>query len=244
MPLPTERQLFDVWERGFPASASERASALLSLAQSAALMTAAAEMTLGARERALLLLRRNLLGARMTALADCPGCGERHDVEFDVDALLAHESSQTASVLHVQHDDLTLTVRPLYLADLPAAAALHDVKAAADALFERCVLEARRGEERIEPAALSPAARAAIGAALRSADPLCELTTELQCAGCGHHWSATLDTAAYLWRELHMWAERLLREIHTLASAYGWTEDDVLRLSPWRRATYAAMAAR
>jgi len=30
----------------------------------------------------------------------------------------------------------------------------------------------------------------------------------------------------------------LLDDIHLLASAYGWTEDEVLRLSPMRREAY------
>ena len=33
-------------------------------------------------------------------------------------------------------------------------------------------------------------------------------------------------------------ALRTLREIDVLATAYGWTETEILRLSPWRRQAY------
>ena len=47
-----------------------------------------------------------------------------------------------------------------------------------------------------------------------------------------------LDVAAFFWTELNAWAVRLLREIHALASAYGWREADILALSPKRRDLY------
>jgi hypothetical protein len=44
-----------------------------------------------------------------------------------------------------------------------------------------------------------------------------------------------------LWQKVQLAAERLLLDIDTLARAYGWTESDVLRLSPVRRAAYVQM---
>jgi hypothetical protein len=244
MPLLTERQLLDWWERGFAAPPSVQAGALLMVTDAVLTPDALAAMTLGERERALLSLRRALLGSRMNAVADCPHCDERHDVEFDVDSLLASAPAQIPTTVAVRHDDFALTVRPLTIADYEAASAYDDVESAAEALATWCVLEAQRNSEPIEPQALPAAVRATISNALTAADPLCELTTDLTCANCGEHWTAELDTAAYLWRELHAWAERLLRDVDALAAAYGWTEEDVLRLSPWRRAAYTALAGR
>ena len=36
---------------------------------------------------------------------------------------------------------------------------------------------------------------------------------------------------------------RFLRDVHTLASTYGWREADILALSPWRRQYYLALIA-
>ena len=46
---------------------------------------------------------------------------------------------------------------------------------------------------------------------------------------------------ALLWEEIEVRAHVLLGEVHRLASAYGWSEAQILALSPARRASYLAM---
>jgi hypothetical protein len=46
---------------------------------------------------------------------------------------------------------------------------------------------------------------------------------------------------SYLWSELEEWAHRVLVDIHTLAGAYGWSERQILALSPVRRQLYVDM---
>ncbi len=242
MPLPTERQLLEAWESAPAASPMDRADVLLALARPEISPEALSQLPLGERERALLELRHSLLGPRMTALAACPRCGERHDVEFDIDALLDAFPARAPLTVRVRHGGLTLTLRPLTVGDQAEAARLPDAADVARALFTRCVVEARRREQPVDPGAIPAGARAAVARALATADPLAQLSTDLTCSKCGEHWSVELDTAAYLWRELRDWAEGVLWDVHTLARAYGWTEDDVLRLSPQRRALYVSLA--
>ena len=45
-----------------------------------------------------------------------------------------------------------------------------------------------------------------------------------------------------LWQKVRAGAERVLLDIDMLARSYGWTEREVLRLSPLRRAAYLQMA--
>jgi hypothetical protein len=240
MTLPTERQLLDVWERGVAASRTTRGTALVALADPAA----TPGLATGERERRLLLLRRALFGRSMSALATCPRCGERHDVEFDVDGLLTHGAASADDRITLRHDEMTLTLRPVTGEDLEAAANAGDVEAAMATLVSRCVVDARRGEEALPPCSVPRAAWTAVGDALGAADPLADLSAALDCAACGEHWTAALDTADYLWRELEGWAHRLLRDVAGLAAAYSWTEDDVLRLSPSRRAVYLSLGGR
>ena len=47
-----------------------------------------------------------------------------------------------------------------------------------------------------------------------------------------------IDVGAALWAEVQRAAELSLIEIDTLARAYGWSEDEVMRLAPMRRAAY------
>ncbi|MEO7598504.1 MAG: phage baseplate protein, partial [Opitutus sp.] len=74
--------------------------------------------------------------------------------------------------------------------------------------------------------------------AMAEGDPQANLSLDLKCPACAHAWSETFDIVEFLWTELDALAERLLREVHQLATAYGWTETDVLALSPQRRARY------
>jgi hypothetical protein len=60
----------------------------------------------------------------------------------------------------------------------------------------------------------------------------------LACPICHHHWSAPFDIGLFLWSELSAWAHKRLEEVHRLASAYGWTEAEILQLSPIRRQYY------
>jgi hypothetical protein len=63
----------------------------------------------------------------------------------------------------------------------------------------------------------------------------------LQCVACGHAGEAQLDPGALLWDEIEVRAQALLLEVHRLASAYGWSEEQILSLSPGRRARYLAL---
>ena len=51
-------------------------------------------------------------------------------------------------------------------------------------------------------------------------------------------WQLTLDIVSFLWSEISSLAKRHLREVHTLAWAYGWSEADILAMSPARRQFY------
>ena len=48
----------------------------------------------------------------------------------------------------------------------------------------------------------------------------------------------SLEIAGFFWAELSTQARRLLGEVHTIASAYGWREAEILALSARRRHYY------
>jgi hypothetical protein len=77
-----------------------------------------------------------------------------------------------------------------------------------------------------------------VGEALARVDPLAEIAFDFECPACGADFREGLDIAEFFWREIEVEARRLLIDVHTLASAYGWREADVLALSPARRAFY------
>jgi hypothetical protein len=74
------------------------------------------------------------------------------------------------------------------------------------------------------------------------ADPMAETRLKLNCPACGGQWDETLDLTAFFWAEVEARAKRLLLEVHTLASSYGWSEREILSLSEPRRAFYIERA--
>ena len=77
---------------------------------------------------------------------------------------------------------------------------------------------------------------------LEAADPLADPRLDVACPACGRHMDASVDPGALLWDDVQAYARSVLGQVHTLARAYGWTEREVLSLSPRRRAAYLEMA--
>jgi hypothetical protein len=80
-----------------------------------------------------------------------------------------------------------------------------------------------------------------IGEQMALADPLAETRLTLHCPKCEVDWEESLDMTSFLWTEIDARVRRLLLEIHTLASAYGWTEREILSLGENRRVRYVEM---
>jgi hypothetical protein len=68
-----------------------------------------------------------------------------------------------------------------------------------------------------------------------------EIRCVLPCVHCGAQTALDFDAAGFVWREVQVAARRLMAEIHRLASAYGWSEKAVVRMSAERRAAYLEM---
>jgi hypothetical protein len=124
--------------------------------------------------------------------------------------------------------------RPTAL-DLAEIAYEADAERALEALLERCVVEAALDGRAVSAAELPADAAAALDAALAAADPQADLELGVECPSCGEASTTRFDVASFLWSELERFALATLREIHVLASAYGWSEPQILELGARRR---------
>ena len=114
-------------------------------------------------------------------------------------------------------------------------------KRARQNLLQRCVTTAQRAGTEIATAELPAEVDAAIAQRMAEADPQADVQVALACPQCHHAWQTPLDIVSYFWTEIHAWASRILREVHALAAAYGWSEAAVLALTPHRRQAYLEM---
>ncbi len=239
MSSPSTAQLIDAWDRAISRSALGRVESLLALASPEADPAALDSLTLGDRERRLLAVRAVAFGPKVTGLVACEACGEPLELELPVEDLLALPGPPSEAIT-LQREGYALSLRLPVGADLRAVAEAP-AGAAAAKLLACCVSRAERNGVPVAPEELPPGVVEAAGEALAQADPMADLRLGLTCIACGHSWQSPFDTASFLWTELDAWAARILREVHTLASAYGWTERDILSLSPGRRAQYLEM---
>lgn len=221
--------LLDAWEQGARQHPLHRALTLLRVAEPQTPIEALADLPIGERDRRLFALRARLFGPHLEAVAACPACGEKLDIACDGRAVFGGEGGSPEAEVEIEGRSLKLraptTLDLLEVAGLPAAAR-------AAALLARCVGET-----------LEAGVQDAVEARLAELDPLGEVSFALGCAACGHEWSEVFDIAGFLWTEVGDRAQRLLREIHTLARAYGWREGDILALTPQRRAAYLGLVA-
>lgn len=232
MRAPSERELLDLWESGLTRHPIDRALLLCAWARPEVPADQLSRLPLGAVNEALLRLRRALFGTHMQAQVACERCGEALEIGLSVDELLP-ESPGAGPSQEMQLEGFEFRLPDS--ADLASLVGIADAQAAADQLLDRCCLRRETGT------ALPPDICERTEAWLEASDPLADLRLQLSCEVCGHVWPAALDPASWLWDEVQRSAHVLLAQVHALARAYGWTESQVLALSPQRRSIYLDM---
>jgi hypothetical protein len=235
MQAPTAIEALAVWERGQARGPAQRGLDLLALAHPEMAVEALADLSIGARNGALLALYEAMFGSRIEGCADCPACAEPMETSFAVADLLS--SSRGDGLPQLCIGDYRVFLRLLTSRDLIAAAEAKP-EDRRGALFARCVVSANVGGEEVPATALPAEIVQAAARSLSGADPQADIQLSLSCAACGHRWAAPFDILRFLWTKLDAWAKRQLREIHVLACAYGWRESEILALSPLRRSHY------
>jgi uncharacterized protein (UPF0212 family) len=236
---PSAAELLDVWEVGQTLPPVQRALALLAAGRPPAAHRDLAEMPIGRRDGELLSLREGLFGSAIVALAQCPGCDDRLELSFTVGSIRITPPDD-GTVL-VESGGYAVRARPASSADLMDVQALPGTAARERALVTRCTVEAWHGPRRVEVDEVPDAVAEAVADAMSTADPQAEVQVAAVCPGCGQEWEAMFDVAEFLWREIDAWAKRVLEEVHTLASAYGWAQGEILSLSAARRRRYVSM---
>jgi len=254
--------LLDAWDQGCDASPGERALILLGAAHPEAPAATLSGWPVGRRDAALLMFCERLFGPHLPAQASCPRCAVLLELEVDVARLRATAPPETADSFVFGSGGYRVTYRLPSAGDLAALEKEGRVGGSPMGrwLADRCIVAVERDDAAADGAEL-PAAAAApsvvsarhpleipadivaalereIAETVAAADPLAEIALELACPACATTWSAPFDIVRFLWSELDGWASRTLDDVHILASRYGWSEGEILALSPQRRQRY------
>lgn len=230
--------LLATWEHGTAQHPLERAVRLLHLAWPHKSVAEWAAVSVGERDRQLLRLREQLFGPKVEATTRCPKCGSELELTFtarDLEGTIAELQRE----LRLVSGEYEIEYR------LPTTTDLLQIASGSGqsltTLLDRCVT-ARRGNESVQSAALPATVIEQLSNSMAAADPYAEIQIAMDCAGCSHRWSMVFDVVSYLWGEIEDWAERLLRDVYSLASAYGWSERDIVGMSALRRRLYLELA--
>jgi hypothetical protein len=223
-------EVLGAWEAGWGRTPLHRAGALAVLATGRSPAEVSA-WPLGERDLALYALHAELFGPVLDAVATCPGCGTEVELRLDQEQIVTAGSS-TRREARVSMDGRSYRFRTPTSADIAAVLAVPAHEATA-ALVDRCLLDGDAGTFAADPLPVL--------SAWEEADPLADITLGLNCPECAREWAEPLDIAGFLWSKLEAWCRRTLVEVHELARAYGWSESEILRLSPWRRDCYLGL---
>lgn len=204
-----------------------------------------ADWPLGRRNRALAELHCFYFGHALEGWTSCPQCGEKLEFHMDGRALAEQTQPEQPESVVIRGETFRLpTSRDLALVARKRDA-LADPETAAVRLINACRIDGVRhvndggdsaqtwSEQEIDEA----------GERMAEADPLAEIVLNFQCPVCEGVCQESLDLPMFLWAELEALAKRLVVEVHTLASAYGWSESEILSLSEARRRLYLEMVS-
>jgi hypothetical protein len=219
--------LLEAFDQGRAEHDLQRALTLLSLALPESGRRELAEASIAERNLQLLRLREISFGPLLTGFAACAHCGARLEFSLPVAPLRASlEHLLPEGPAEWVEEGRGYQMRPANTVDLLASLQVA-AEEAPDYLLARCLdnsevpATARQRFEQLNAAA--------------------ELWCEITCPGCARGDSLDLDIAHFLWAEIRHAAQRLLREVHELAGAYGWSEESIVRMSGPRRAAYLEM---
>jgi len=238
----TANELLGLWEGAAAAPPAERAEILL------AFQCEAQISSLGGRNAALVALRRRLFGGMQPLRCNCTACGAV--AEFTIDcAALEQALLPSPGANEPQRLDAggyRIEFRMPDLTDLRRAFhACSDSDEFVALLLDSCVLRCEREDGRQSaPRDLPTLVAEALSRRMEELEPGASVGFDVACPECGAQWTAPMDVGEVLWAEVQSHAERILLEVDALARAYGWTEPEVLALSPSRRTAYLQLVGR
>jgi hypothetical protein len=184
----------------------------------------AADLPAPDRDRLLAAVYRQAFGKKVESAGRCTSCASPYDLTFSLDDLIAEvERSAEASAVQPLGDGTFRTASGLRFR-LPTArdemeVASLPLEEAARTLASRCLVESSTGDwlEELEEA-------------IEEAAPVLDLDIDTRCPECGAPQRLRFDVQFYLLRALEQERGRMLREIHRIASAYGWSMQEILAL--------------
>lgn len=230
--------MLHIWEATLQYPVIERSLHLLGILYGTDADTAG-KLSIGERDARLLSFREWIFGPKLMNVSQCPGCGTRIEWETDIrDIRLQQvETASSIKVLQLEEEGYTIDFRLPNSLDMMEAIHTREISGATANILSRCILHIQHDTE-VKTDTLPAHLINKLEAKMSEADPQADITMVLNCPECKNQWPSSFDILHYLWMEIDNWAKKLLREVATLAKAFGWSENEILNLSYKRRSMY------
>ncbi len=206
-----------------------------------------AKLPIGQRDQLLLDIREKTFGPTLSGFAECSKCKEPLEFTTSINELSNTQKSKN----NKKEDSWELVVDKMKLKfrlpnSIDIAKAVdkvdkNEVKAAQHLIAQRCILETISNGKHVDVNKLPEMVINKLAKLMARYDPQAEIIFDLQCIACGHIWQIIFDIVTFLWKEISTYAKLLLQEVHTLAFAYKWREEDILSMTNARRQYYLGL---
>lgn len=235
--------LLNIWEQGRSQTLTRQALLLLAASCPERSIDSLAKLSIGNRDALLLTLREKTFGQPLNGIATCPECGEQLELTMKVSDILVENKIVPNRELTTTIDNYEVKFRLPDSTDITLLDENIDQAAARLDIFDRCILSIGDTSESNEISidSLPVEVMNEISDRIAKADPQADLLIDLSCPSCSKEWEIIFDIVSFFWSEINTWAYRILYEVRNLAMAYGWSERDILAMSPWRRQIYLEM---
>ena len=236
MKPPTAIELLNTWELYNRGTHVEKA---ISLLNAACLDGDPALLSIGDRDVRLLRLREWFFGSRLLNIATCPQCGERLEWVTNISDLSYPSPAKTvARDFSLEYSQYTVQFRLPNSYDLSKISFCDGHLPDRKKLLTACIIEAKKDGNSYNVDDLPDEVLEQLDEQMSNEDPQANIQMNLSCPCCTHKWEAPFDIVNYLWIEIDHWAKHILQEIALLAAAFGWSESEILKMSPRRRQLY------
>jgi hypothetical protein len=232
----TASDILNIWEEGKPGQWIDRGLLLLAACDNTKSIEALSTLTIGERDACILEMQDQLFGPQLHCTAACPQCRQQVEFELKVPDLKIQKTDIAGDIFTINEGDYQVSFRLPNSDDLTELP--EDEILGRRQIIQRCISLARRFGREVSHEALPERILSAVAGYMAELDPQADLQMRLECPQCNHRWFESFDILSFLWSEIQSYALRLLREVHILASAYGWSESKILALSSIRRQAY------
>ena len=232
-----------MWEQGLNRSMLQRALVFLAVAFPEKSPDEIAGWSIGSRDACLLMLRERLFGARLVNNAICPRCQNRVEWEHNIEDLIVEAVDYPVGhQFSLETDGYLICFRLPNSMDMALVESCNSTSDALGLLLMRCILSSEYKNAFCGIDELPGFVIRALNRRIEELDPQAEIRIQLTCPECANGWEVFFDITGFLWTEINEWALHMLQTVHKLACVYGWTEREILGLSPVRRQLYLGMA--